>query len=118
MTIRALHIPCSPTPVARVEVDERNAMSYYPYVHGGPVEGGYLTISDVDLVCYVNSRYLDLGEDLVNGRASQLFELAGAGMSGGAIRGDTLLVLAPGDGEYEKSMPPELVTLFMQADME
>lgn len=58
-----LHFPHETTvPIAEVFVNERNAMSYYPYVQGGPVEGGYLTMEGIDFVCYVNSRYTQLSE--------------------------------------------------------
>lgn len=114
MTIRALHIPYDETiPVKEVTVNERNAMSYYPYVQRGPVEGGYLTIEDIDFVCYVNSRYPRLDEELVNARASALFELAGVGMFGGAIRGDALLVLGGDGGDYERSIPQDLISIFL-----
>lgn len=118
MTIRALHIPYDETvPVNEVAVNERNAMSYYPYVQRGPVEGGYLTIEHIDFVCYVNSRYPKLDEKLVNERASALFELAGAGMFGGAIRGDALLVLGAGGGDYERSIPQDLISIFVDSDL-
>ena len=114
MSITALHIPHDSTPLAAVTVNERNAVSYYPYVQGGPVEGGYLTIEGVDLVVYVNSRYAQLDEAMINPRASA--EMAGVGLWGGAVRGDALLVLGAGDSEYERSLPPELISIFMAAD--
>lgn len=116
MSITALHIPHDSSPLAAVTVNERNAVSYYPYVQDGPVEGGYLTIEGVELVVYVNSRYAQLDEAMINPRASALFEMAGAGMWGGAVRGDALLVLGAGDGEYERSLPPELISIVMAAD--
>jgi hypothetical protein len=118
MTIKALHFPHDQTtPITEVAVNERNAISYYPYVHGGPVEGGYLSLGGFDLVCYVNSQYTRLPQELINPRASALFELAGVGMVGGAIRGDALLVLAPGHNDYERSMPAELVSAFLASDL-
>ena len=116
MAITALHIPHSESPLAAVTVNERNAVSYYPYVQGGPVEGGYLTIEGVDFVCYVNSRYATFDEATINPRASALFQMAGVGMFGGAVRGDALLVLGAGTGDYEKSLPSELISMFMAAD--
>ncbi|WP_141013096.1 hypothetical protein [Nocardioides sambongensis] len=116
MSIKALHIPHDERPVAEVVVNERNAMSYYPYVQGGPVEGGYLSIEGLDLVCYVNSRYATLDEEMVNWRATQLFQMAGVGMFGGSIRGDALLVLGAGGGDYERSMPAELIAIFLSSD--
>jgi hypothetical protein len=55
MSLPALHISSGDGPVAAVSVDERNAVSYYQYVHGGLVEAGYLVIDDLDLVVYVNA---------------------------------------------------------------
>lgn len=99
-----------------VTVNERNAMSYYPYAQGGPVEAGYLTIGGVELVLYVNSRYLQLEAGTINDRATELFELAGIGMAGGEIRGDALLVLGAGDFDYERSLPKELISVLVNAD--
>ena len=116
MTITALHIPHDLSAVATVSVNERNAVSYYPFVQGGPVEGGYLTIAGNDLVLYVNSRYADMDEDMINPRATALFELGGIGMIGGAIRGDALLVLGAGRGSYERSLPSQVIAGLQQAD--
>jgi hypothetical protein len=116
MSITALHIPHDESPMAPVAVNERDAGSYYPYVEGGPVEGGYLTIGGVQLVAYVNSRYAELDEAMVNSRATALFELAGAGMWGGAVRGDALLVYGAGDGDYERSLPPAIISMLLDAD--
>jgi hypothetical protein len=99
-----------------VTVNERDALSYYPYVQGGPVEGGHLAIEGVDLVVYVNSRYAAFEPGLLNERASALFEMAGVGMWGGEVRGDALMVLSAGDGDYERSMPSDLVQIFIAAD--
>ena len=60
-------------------------MSYCPYVEGGPVEAGYLSLEGLDLVVYVNPRYPDLDAPMINPRASALFEMAGVGMFGGAV---------------------------------
>lgn len=116
MSITALHMPHNESPLAPVTVNERDARSYYPFVQGGPVEGGYLTIGGVELVVYVNSRYAELDEVMVNARATALFEMAGAGMAGGAVRGDALLVYGAGDGDYERSLPPEIISMFVNAD--
>lgn len=116
MSIEGLHIPHADLPLAAVVVNERNAMSYYPYVQGGPVEAGHLEIEGLDLVVYVNSRYADFDESMVNVRATALFEMARVGMWGGAILGDALLVLAAGRGQYERSLPPELIQAFLDAD--
>lgn len=110
MAITALHIPYGDEAVAAVSVNERNAMSYYPFVSGGPVEGGYLTIQGWEFVVYVNSRYTGFDESTVNERASALFEMAGVGVAGGAVRGDALVVLSAQDGEYEQSLPEELIS--------
>lgn len=118
MSITALHIPHDEAPIQTVTVNERDAGSYYPFVQGGPVEGGYLNIGGVDLVVYVNSRYGELPEAMVNARASALFEMAGVGMWGGAVRGDALLVYGAGDGDYERSLPAEIVDIFLQLDTE
>lgn len=96
-----------------VTVNERNAMSYYPYVQGGPVEAGHLTIGGVDVAVYVNSRYAQMDESMVNQRATALFELAGVGMFTGAFRGDALMVLAAGTNEYERSLPPEFIAALL-----
>lgn len=82
------------------------------------MEAGYLTISGIDFACYVNSHYLDLDEAWLNERASSLFVMGSVGMAGGGIRGDTLLVLAPGRGEYDRSLPSELIAWFIDADRE
>ncbi len=116
MSIKGLHIPCGNSPVSAVTVNERNAMSYYPYVHGGPVEAGHLNFDGLQLAVYVNSRYAQLSADEVNDRATALFEIAGVGMFGGAIRGDVMVVCAAGDREYEQSLPSELIEMFIQAD--
>lgn len=116
MSITGLHIAHDESPLAVVTVNERNAVSYYPYVQGGPVEAGYLTIEGVDLVLYVNSRYAQFDEAMVNPRASALFEMAGVGVWGGAVKGDALLVFGAGDGDYERSLPPELVSILMAFD--
>ena len=116
MSITGLHIPHDDRPMAPVRVNEKNAISYYPYVQGGPVEGGYLAIEGVDFVVYVNSRYPQLSAETVNPRASSLFEMAGVGMFGDEIRGDALMVLAPGRGDYERSLPPQLIEIFLAGD--
>lgn len=116
MSITGLHIPCGDSPLAAVTVNERNAMSYYPYVHGGPVEAGHLNIEGVELAVYVNSRYAQFDQDEINERATALFQMAGVGMFGGAIRGDAMVVLAAGDRDYERSLPRELIAIFMDAD--
>lgn len=115
MAITGLHIPHGDSPLAAVTVNERNAVSYYPYVHGGPVEAGFLTIEGLDLVVYVHSRYAELDEAMINLRATALFEMAGVGMFGGAVRGDALAVLG-GEGDYERSLPPEIISIFLGAD--
>ena len=56
----------------------------------------------------MNSRYPQLDESMINPRASALFEMAGVGTFGGAVRGDALVVRAAGRGDYERSLPPEL----------
>jgi hypothetical protein len=117
MSITALHIPYDRSPVAPVTVNERDAGSYYPFVQDGPVEGGYLTIGGVELVVYVNSRYAEFDEAMINPRASALFEMAGVGMWGGAVRGDALLVYSAGDGDYERSLPPDIISMFVNADV-
>ncbi len=116
MTITALHIPHDGSPLIPVAVNERDAQSYYPFVQGGPVEAGYLTISGVELVAYVNSRYADLNAAMFNARATALFEIAGVGMWGGAVRGDALLVYGAGAGDYERSLPPAIVSMLIDAD--
>lgn len=116
MAIQGLHIPHDEKQLAAVTVNERNATSYYPYVQGGPVEAGHLSISGLDLAVYVNSRYLTLDESMVNPRASALFEMAGVGMGGGAIRGDALVVLAAGDQDYERSLPAEVIDAFLATE--
>jgi hypothetical protein len=116
VSITGLHIPCGDGRLAAVSVNERNAMSYYPYVQGGPVEAAQLSIEGTDLAVYVNSRYPDLDESKINPRASALFEMAGVGMFGGAVRGDALVVLPAGGGDYERSLPPELFAIFLAAD--
>lgn len=80
MAITGLHIPHGDSPLAAVTVNERNAVSYYPYVQGGPVEAGFMTIEGLDLVVYVNSRYAELDEAMINLRATALFEMAGVGI--------------------------------------
>ena len=116
MSITGLHIPCGDSPLAAVTVNERNATSYYPYVQGGPVEAGYLTIGGIDLAVYVNSRYAQFDVEKINQRATALFEMAGVGMFGGALRGDALAVLGAGDRDYERSLPPEFISVFLEAD--
>lgn len=116
MSITGLHIPYGASPLAAVSVNEREAESYYPYVQGGPVEGGLLTIEGVDVVVYVNSRYAELDEAMINPRATALFEMAGVGMFGGAVRGDALVVLGAGRGGYERSLPADIVSTLMGAD--
>ena len=118
MAITGLHIPHDDSAMAPVRVDERNAISYYPYVQGGPVEAGHLSIEGVELAVYVNSRYTQLDESMTNGRASALFDLAGVGMAGGAVRGDALLVYGADGGEYERSLPPEIISILMTLDEE
>ncbi len=118
MSITGLHIPFGHGPMAAVPVNERNVMSYYPYVNGGPAEAGHLTIKGWNLAVYVNSRYPALAESTTNPRASFLFEVAGVGMVGGAVRGDALVVLDAEESEYERSLPPELLAAFLAADTE
>lgn len=116
MSITGLHIPYGESPLAAVSVNERNAMSYYPYVQGGPVDVGHLRIEGVELAVYVNSRYAQFDEEMFNLRATALFEMAGVGMFGGAVRGDALAVLGAGGGDYERSLPPEVISIFLEAD--
>ncbi|WP_162802983.1 hypothetical protein [Ornithinimicrobium avium] len=116
MSITGIHIPHGDEPMAAVTVNERNAMSYYPYVQGGPVEAASVTMGGLEAKVYVNSRYPSLDDGTVNPRASALFEMAGIGMFGGAIRGDALLVLAAGDGFYERSVPQHVVSALLDAD--
>jgi hypothetical protein len=85
-------------------------------VQGGPVEAGYLTIEGLELVVYVNSRYAGFAEEMTNMRASALFEMAGVGMFGGAVRGDALAVLGAGGRDYERSLPPEIISILLEAD--
>ncbi|WP_137123525.1 hypothetical protein [Segeticoccus rhizosphaerae] len=118
MSITGLHIPYGHERLAAVSVNERNAMSYYPYVQGGPVEAGHLKVQGLDLAVYVNSRYAELDESMINPRASALFEMAGVGMFGGAIRGDALALLPPGAEDYERSMPPKVLAIFLATDGE
>jgi hypothetical protein len=113
MTIIGLHIPHD-GPLAPAQVDERDARSYYPYVQGGPIEAGYVTIEGVPFAIYVNSRYLALDDSMVNEGASRLFELGQVPMAGGAVRGDALVVLQP-DDEYDRSLPPELLGALLAA---
>lgn len=80
------------------------------------MEAGFLTVQGMDLVVYVNSRCAEFDEAMINPRASALFEMAGVGMWGGAVRGDALLVLGAGDGSYERSLPPHLISVFITAD--
>lgn len=116
MSITGIHIPCGSSPLATVTVNERNATSYYPYVHGGPVEAGQLTIDGLDLAVYVNSRYAQLDVEEINRRATALFEIAGVRMFGGAVRGDALVVLGAGERDYERSLPPEFISMLLEAD--
>lgn len=116
MSITGLHIPYGTGRMEAVSVNERNALSYYPYVQGGPVEAAHLAIEGVELAVYVNSRYPELDESMVNPRASALFEMARVGMFGGAVRGDALVVFPAGSGDYERSLPPELLAGFLASD--
>ncbi|GAA2163129.1 hypothetical protein [Pedococcus bigeumensis] len=116
MSITGLHIPSGDGSLAAVTVNERDAMSYYPYVEGGPVEAGQLSIQGWDLAVYVNSRYPELDESVTNLRATALFEMAGVGMFGGTIRGDALVLQSAGGGDYERSLPPEVLAVFLAAD--
>ena len=116
MSLTGLHIPCGITPTAAVTVNERNAVSYYPYVQGGPVEAGHLSIGGLDLAVYVNSRYAQFDEEMVNQRATALFKMAGVGVFGGAVRGDALAVLGAGGRSYERSIPPEALATLIEAD--
>ena len=85
-------------------------------MQGGPVERALLTIAGHDLAVYVNSRYAQFGDEMLNFRATALFEIAGVGMFGGAIKGDALAVLAAGGRSYERSVPPEVLLLLIDAD--
>lgn len=116
MSITGLHIPYGDSPLAAVTVDERNATSYYRYVQGGPVEAGFLTIEGLGLAVYVNSRYSQFDEAMINLRATALFEMAGVGRFDGAVRGDALAVLGTGETDYERSLPPEVISIFLEAD--
>lgn len=117
VSITGLHIPYGESPLAAVTVDERDVMSYYPFVQGGPAEGARLPIQGVDLMVYVNSRYAEFDVQTLNPRATALFEMAGVGMFGGWVKGDALAVLAsPDGGSYERSVPPELLSVFLQTD--
>ena len=44
-----------------------------------------------------------------------MFDAASVGMAGGAVKGDALLVQSPGRGNYERSLPTEIVEGFRQA---
>lgn len=104
--ISGLAIPIDVTEAIRVvRVNERDVRSYYPYVDGGPAEGAHLQLNDQDFVGYVNTWYATFGADRLNPRMTGLFELAGVGMSLNEIRGDGLLVLGPGRGDSERSVP-------------
>lgn len=116
MSITALHIPCDDAPLAAVTVDERNATSYYPYVQGGPVEAAVLPLEHLELAVYVNSRYAQLDDKMTNHRATALFEMAGVGMFGGAVKGDALVVLAAARSGYERSLPPDVISMLLKAD--
>lgn len=116
MSITGVHIPHGDEPMSPVTVNERNAMSYYPYVQGGPVEAAYVMMGGLEMKVYVNSRYPSLDDKTINPRASALFEMAGIGMFGGAVRGDALLVLAAGDGAYERSVPQHVLSALLDAD--
>lgn len=108
--ISALAIPNDPDKaVTVVQVNERNATSYYPYVSGGPVEGAYFDLRGHALVLYVNSRYADFAEDQVNDRATVLLLDAGVGMALGGVRGGGLLVRQAGRGDYERSLPKAVI---------
>lgn len=85
-------------------------------MQGGPVEAGHLTIEGLGLAVYVNSRYAQFDEGTINLPATALFERACVGMFGGAVRGDALAVLGAGNGDYERSLPPEVISVFLQAD--
>ncbi len=50
------------------------------------------------------------------GSTPALFEIAGVGMWGGAVRGDALLVYGAGAGDYERSLPPAIVSMLIDAD--
>lgn len=115
LSITGLHIPHGDSPVIAVTVNERNAMSYYPYVNGGPVEAGHLSLGGLELAIYVNSHYADFDEHAINPRASALFHVAGVGMFGGSVRGDALAVLGADERGYERSLPPEFISALMEA---
>lgn len=111
MTITALHVPHGHAPLAVVTVRERDVLSYYPYVQGGPAEAALLSHAAFDLKVYVNSRYAELDGTLENPRLTTLFRSAGSALIGGTLLGDGLIVLAPGRGSYDRSLPGECITL-------
>ncbi len=78
-----LHIPYDLREAARaVPVNERNVVSYYPYISGGPAEGVHVSFEDdADHVVYVNSRYTNMEEAALNRRATALLESAGIRMA-------------------------------------
>lgn len=53
---------------------------------------------------------------MINPRASALFEMAAVGRFGGAVRGDALVVRSAGSGDYERSLPPEVLAIFLATD--
>ena len=118
MSIIGVHLPYSMEPVSAVTVDETSALSYYPFVQGGPVEAGHMVLAGVEIAIYVNTRYLDFDDAMYNPRATGLFEAGGLGMAGGLIKGDALLVRSAGDDEYEHSVPQEMVDLLVRAGAE
>jgi hypothetical protein len=117
VSITGLHIPYDENaPVAKVVVNQRTVTSYYPYTQGGPAEAGHLNIEGVELAAYVNSHYSNFGVEKVNKRATVLFTLAGVGMWGGAVRGDSLLVGPAGSSDYEKSVAPDFLQFLLDLD--
>lgn len=114
--IHGVHIPSAEVPMERVTVQQRDVRSYYRYVNGGPVDYAYLNLIGVEVVAYVNSRYMGFEPERMNWRASALFELAGVGMAGGAIRGDVVLVQSPGSSDYDRSLPEQFIAHLLKSD--
>lgn len=100
--IDALHIPHDAAPRI-VAVNRRDVTHWYPHLHGGPVDYVPLTIPGKDdHEVYVNARYADFDGSMVNVLATALLESRGIGMFLGHMRGDALLVRAPGRAEYPR----------------
>lgn len=102
--------------MSAVSVNESDGETYRRYVSGGPMEQAYLTLGDLEVVAYVNARYVDLDDTFINWRATDLFEVAGVGLIGDAMRGDALVVQAPGDGHYDRSLPADALHVLLNAD--